>query len=602
MRLQAFILPSLLALAAAGLAPACDDSAATADTNAGLADTAGDSSAPSADGVGASDAAGDDAGPGDADAKSDATAPLTAESCDGDSTVSAIFTVAPYVQNVLPDSAWILWETPDGEHGAVEWGPTEALGMTSCGGLRDFLLDISLDRTELVHEAQLTGLEPDTTYWYRAVTGKSRSNIQHFRTAPTRDSEAPLRFVAMSDSQRDDNNRTKFREIINDGVIPFVRAHFNQDLAKALGFFIVAGDLVDNGWLYEEWQTDFFNPAEKLMAEVPLYPVPGNHEGGSSFFWRYFKLPENGGAPYVPHWYYVDYSNVRLIGLDSNAGFQTQPQLDFLAAMLDETCDDPRVDFVFAQLHHPYKSELWLHGETDYTGEVMAQLEEFSTRCGKPSIMFFGHTHAYSRGQSRDHRHMMVNVASAGGAIDRWADSGQADYDEFSVSQDTWGFVVVEVEAGDAPKLTLRRVSQGNTDFPADNEITDTVTVKRYDAPPDQPSAVGPVDTTVCGDTLTLVASAYVDPDGDSQAGVQWQVSADCADFEAPVYERWRQNENWYRGVDTQAGDDLSDEQPEGLSAEGDYCWRVRYRDTSLAWSPWSEPAAFTIGACDPAP
>ncbi len=604
MRLPALIIPSLLVLTAAGLAPGCDDGdgGANPDTGATAADAAGDATAPDADSAGAADDATPDGAPDSADSSVAAPAPVTAESCDGDPTVSAIFTVAPYVQNVLPDSAWILWETPEGEHGAVEWGPTDALGEVSCGGVRGFLLDISLDRTELVHEVQLTGLTPDTTYWYRAVTGTSRSNIQHFRTAPTRDSEAPLRFVAMSDSQRDDNNRTKFREIINEGVIPFVRAEFGEDLAKALGFFIVAGDLVDNGWLYEEWQTDFFSPAEKLMQEVPLYPVPGNHEGGSSFFWRYFKLPENGGAPQVPHWYYVDYSNVRLIGLDSNGGFRTQAQLDFLAEILDDTCDDPLVDFVFAQLHHPYKSELWLHGETDYTGKVMALLEEFSTRCGKPSIEFFGHTHAYSRGQSRDHKHLMVNVASAGGAIDRWADSGQADYDEFSVSQDTWGFVVVEVEAGDAPKFTLRRVSRGNTDFPEDNTVTDTVTVKRYDAPPDQPAALSPVDTTVCGDSLRLAASAYHDPDADSQAGAHWQVSADCADFEAPVYERWRQNENWYRGVDTQAGDDLSDEQPEAALADGGYCWRVRYRDTSLNWSPWSAPAAFTIGACQPTP
>ncbi|MEZ4265711.1 MAG: FN3 domain-containing metallophosphoesterase family protein [Myxococcota bacterium] len=330
MRKSAIVLPVALLLASASFIAGCDDGGHEADAS-GQPDVG----AADADAETAPDAATDGAAAApdadmDADtAEVDAT-PITAESCDGDATVTAIFTVAPYVQNVLTDSAWILWETPEGEHGAVEWGPTEALGQTSCGGLRGFLLDVSLDRTELVHEAQLTGLEPDTTYWYRAVTGTSRSNIHHFRTTPTRDSEAPLRFVAMADSQRDDNNRTKFREVINDGVIPFVRAAFGEDLAKALGFFIVAGDLVDNGWLYEEWQTDFFSPAEKLMHEVPLYAVPGNHEGGSSFFWRYFKLPENGDAPYVPHWYYVDYSNVRLIGLDSNAGFQTQPQLDFL--------------------------------------------------------------------------------------------------------------------------------------------------------------------------------------------------------------------------------------------------------------------------------
>ena len=42
--------------------------------------------------------------------------------------------------------------------------------------------------------------------------------------------------------------------------------------------------------------------------------------------------------------------------------------------MLEDACDDPQVDFVFAQLHHPYRSELWLDGELDYTGEVIAQV------------------------------------------------------------------------------------------------------------------------------------------------------------------------------------------------------------------------------------
>jgi hypothetical protein len=580
------VFAAVASLALAAALAGCDAEPAAPDAEPDAASSAPDSQDPG-DGGDASDAA-------------EVVEAITAESCEGDATFSAVFSVQPYVQDVRTDSAWILWETPEGSHSAVEWGPTEALGVASCGGTRGFIADFSLDHTEQVHEVQLTGLEPATTYWYRAVTGTTRSGIHHFRTAPARDSEAPVRFVAMADSQRDDNNRTKFREVINDGVIPFVRAAFGQDLAEALSFFIVAGDLVDNGWLYEEWQSDFFGPAEALMREVPLYPVPGNHEGGSVFFWRNFRMPLNAGLE-VPHYYFVDYSNIRLIGLDSNDGFQSQAQLDFLAQTLDASCDDPLIDFVFAQLHHPFKSELWLDGETDYTGDVIGLLEEFSTRCQKPSIHFFGHTHAYSRGQSRDHKHLMVNVASAGGAIDRWTDGGQADYEQFSVSQDTWGFVVVEVEAGDAPKFTLRRVSRGNTDSPEDNAVTDTVTVKRYDAPPERPLAAAPIDATACADGVLLSASVYSDPDGDAQAGAHWQVAADCADFGAPIYERWRQNENWYRGVDTQADDDLSDElMPQQLASAGSYCWRVRYRDTSLGWSEWSEPAAFAVGECQP--
>jgi hypothetical protein len=33
--------------------------------------------------------------------------------------------------------------------------------------------------------------------------------------------------------------------------------------------------------------------------------------------------------------------------------------------------------------------------------------------------------------------------------------------------------------------------------------------------------------------------------------------------------------------------------------APGTYCWRLRYRDESLAWSAWSEPASLTLLGCE---
>ena len=34
---------------------------------------------------------------------------------------------------------------------------------------------------------------------------------------------------------------------------------------------------------------------------------------------------------------------------------------------------------MIAELHHPHKSELWLAGETDFTGVVFERLENFTT-------------------------------------------------------------------------------------------------------------------------------------------------------------------------------------------------------------------------------
>ncbi|MFT4978854.1 MAG: hypothetical protein ACI8S6_004764, partial [Myxococcota bacterium] len=295
--------------------------------------------------------------------------------------------------------------------------------------------------------------------------------------------------------------------------------------------------------------------------------------------------PENGTPGLEEHWWAADYGRARVFGLDSNGSYASQAQLDWLDEQLDATCTDENIDIAIAQLHHPFLSELWVPGELDFTGEVIARMEAFTEDCGRPSVHLFGHTHGYSRGQSQDHRHLWVNVASAGGAIDRWGGSEQADYDEFTVSQDEWGFVAMEV---DPDALTLTRVSHGNTDTPRDNEIRDTI---RVPFTPQAPSTPETNEATV-GDTVTLSASAFED---DGQHGAsQWQVSADCDDFAAPLVDRWLQHENQFNGQDTQAGDDLTDIELTELTT-GSYCWRVRYRDRGLSWSDWSVPASLMI-------
>ena len=239
---------------------------------------------------------------------------------------------------------------------------------------------------------------------------------------------------------------------------------------------LIPGDLVDNGLFYNEWKDQFFDPADPLFGYVPVYPVPGNHEYNSDYFFKYFHLPENGTGGYEEHWWYKDRSNVRIVGMDSNTGYQIQAQLDWLDSLLAATASDPQIEFVFAQLHHPHKSELWIAGETPYTGQVVERLENFTTSTGKPSIHFFGHTHGYSRGQSKDHTHLWVNVATAGGNIDYWGEFAQADYDEFTISQDEYGYVIVEVDAGTDPRFTLKRFSIGDEFVTKDNSLEDSIT------------------------------------------------------------------------------------------------------------------------------
>ena len=518
--------------------------------------------------------------------------------CDYQDEQAGELLVVPYLQSMSPTSVWILWETDTGRESRVDWGTDAELGSATCGGLIPLNPELPDASPTQVHEVQLVGLSPVTTYHYRVSTGSLVGGVLRFRTPDEQAAEAPFRLVAMSDSQRDDSRPDEFREVVEDGVLAFTRDELGSAIEQELALILFAGDLVDNGWYHGEWVDDFFAPGADLFSQVPLYPVFGNHEGNSPHFLRYFHLPENGTPGYEEHWYFLDHGNLRLVGLDSNQGYRRPEQLEWLQATLDDACSDDGLDFVFAQLHHPHRSELWTPGNLDYTGEVIALLEAFSTDCGKPSIHFFGHTHGYSRGQSRDHAHVMVNVASAGGALDRWGEQPQEDYEEFSVSQDDYGFVLVEVEAGDAPRFRLRRISRGTPETPRDNEVRDDLTVRKVNSPPATPFAVSTAGHDDCQAGILLVASPFADDDGDLHGAARWQVSADCDDFSEPLVDRWRQHGNQYLGVDTQAGDDLTDELVPELEEAGAFCWRVRYRDRGLGWSGWSEPEAFEVVDC----
>ncbi len=499
--------------------------------------------------------------------------------------------VQPFLQDATPTSIIIKWETSNGEESTVEWGTTSKLGKKTEGKAE--AVNFGESR---IHEVKLEGLKRFTEYYYRIKTEKAVSDIFQFKTPPFAQDNESFNLIAMSDMQYDQEYPDKFSEIIEDGVLTYLKQEFKGTLPDNLAMVLIPGDLVENGTKYFQWKEHFFNPAEKLFAEVPVYPVLGNHEKNSLFYFKYFTLPENGTPAYAEHWWYKDYGNTRIIGLNSNEGYRdSREQFEWLEMLLKETAENDDIDFVFAQLHHPHKSELWIPGEEASTGKVIKLLEEFSTGTGKPSLHFFGHTHGYSRGQSKDHKHLWINVASAGGAIDNWGEFEGRDYDEFSVTQDEYGFVMVEVDGSETnPKFTIKRISRGNEKTTRNNELRDSITIWKNNRKPIAPKPLSPLNSesvTLAG--TTLKASEFSSPHaGAFHAASNWQLS-ETNQFENLVFESWKQHENWYYEVDRQRDDDLTNEEPNRLNPNTTYYWRVRYRDQNLNWSDWSETASF---------
>ncbi|MBK9981776.1 MAG: metallophosphoesterase [Saprospiraceae bacterium] len=496
--------------------------------------------------------------------------------------------VQPYLQNATPTSIVIMWETNVNTASTVQYGTTPSLGSSTSG------TTITTLGNTVLHTVNLTGLTPATRYYYKAITGAWESSIYDFVAEPLRNSETNFNIVLMSDMQKDGSNPNIFSNLINTSLLPYIASHYGTPLSDHLQMAILPGDIVDNGPVYLQWKNDFFNPGEALWRSVPCYPAIGNHEQNSPNYFNYFNLPLNGTSGYLEHWYSHDYSNVRVLTMDSNNPYNIQAQLNWLDSMLNVSCSDTLIDFVFAQMHHPFKSELWVPGESDYSGEIVHRLETFSTTCNKPTIHFFGHTHAYSRGESRDHKHLWVNVATSGGNIDYWGEFQNRDYDEFIVSQDQYGFVMVEVTAGANPKFVLKRLSFGDEFNPGGSTETDMLSIRLNNVAPLSPYTLFPraidVVSPLC---LTLKADAYTDPDGDEHGASQWQISTDSMNFANPIFDSWKQYADWYNEVNLQANDDLTDEEVTNLPFGASLWWRVRYRDKSLEWSQWSTSTKF---------
>jgi hypothetical protein len=508
------------------------------------------------------------------------------------STEAAEILVAPYLQQVGTTTAFVMLETDDAVIVTVEYGSTSELASEA-------VPSVDVGGGSVVYTAELVGLLPATRYSYRATVDGVPGTTHTFFTSPEAADADTTRFVAMSDMQVDSSNRGKFGEIVNNGVIPWVSERYGLPLDEALAGTLLPGDLVDDGLNHDEWIDDFFGGGAALFASAAPYPAVGNHERNSPRYFRYFHLPDNGDeAGLREHWWAHDVANVRLIGLDSNELFAILPQqTEWLAASLEEACTNTNIDFVLLQLHHPHQSELWMVGESRFSQNVSDSLAVFSTECGKPSAMLFGHTHGYSRGASRDHPHFMVNVATGGGNIDYWGESLHVDYEDMEVSTADYGFVIIEATGGDAPSLALTRVGMGDEADPTPPTVRDEVQWRADNVPPAPPQPISGYGRGIASECSTFSLQPASDPDGDAIAAIHWQISADCNNFETPVVEKYITARNEFGGADIGPGALVTSAEFAQLEPSTEYCWRARARDAALAWSDWSAPAWFLTNA-----
>ncbi len=512
-------------------------------------------------------------------------------------TAAPSFLVEPYLQNPSTDGMTVMWETTDGGSRLEYWkdGQEPATATAERVSGRD------------IYFVTLSGLDSNTIYNYRALTDQGPSPSYKFKTWPAAgEGVESFKMVLFSDSQG--NHPERLEDICIMGIID---KECTDGLAEScpsdIAAVIVPGDLVSDGEVVEQWRDEFFGRCRELFHYVPVLPAIGNHDLLPLNYLDYFTLPDNGTPGREEQWYYTDLLNTRLITLNTCA--YTVRQWAWFDDILDSTCSDPDIDYVLAQFHYPCRSEVWPPGEDLQACIFKEELIELTRSCGKPSGHFFGHTHAYSRGQSRDLPHIQVNVATSAGNIDYWDEYDQRDYDEFQVSYDEYGFSVLHVTAGEEPALRMVRRTGGDDSTYhgyTDDTIRDEFSIEAANRAPETPEVIFPVDAQVDPAAIRLRASVFEDPDGDFHLSTHWQISTVSGQYGDPVIDAWGNGtrfENIWMDEDTQAGADITTYTVD-LQPAKTYYLRLRYRDEHLAWSDWSDEASFYTNwllPCQPA-
>lgn len=289
----------------------------------------------------------------------------------------------PYLQRPSPSSMLIAWRSARAGVGAVEYGRTAALGQIE-----------HESSTKIDHAIELTGLEPDTEYYYRTLNdNEPASSIVSFRTSKTR-SDSTFAFLVIGDSGTGTRAQQDVAAYIEDKGI--------------LDFGIHVGDVHQGDGA--NYQSIYFDAYKHVINRMPMMLSVGNHDtyaDNAATYLNDFYLPHNNPQN-TERYYSFDYATAHLIALDSNIDFTPgSPQYEWLVDDLQSAAAQSAT-WTFVYFHHPPYCQAWSGwaGDLNVRQHLMPLFESYGV-----DVVFNGHTHAYERGSL----HGVTYVISGGG-------------------------------------------------------------------------------------------------------------------------------------------------------------------------------------------
>ena len=500
--------------------------------------------------------------------------------------------INPYLQTPTSTSIYISWHASNSEESIVEYGSDESLGSFESGTVHVFS-----DSTRWWHTVKLSGLTPNTTYFYKAKTDTAESKIFKFKTPPLKgENSGHIRFFVIGDNRTEPD---KFTEVVDSMKSTAIRL-YGENIEESINVILDVGDIVTHGYILSQYKTEYFEPLKRISGNVPVMVSIGNHELESEYFYEYMKYEDFGGTE-GEKYYSFTIGRVLFIAINSNTVLHNDTQIAWLDTILTEAQNDDDIDWIFAYNHHPGRSEIWPDGNTQYVQErVIPTLNKYS----KADFLFYGHSHNYERGAVQEGNVRLMLSGGAGSVLDRWGMySNQENYPEIQKAYDHYCYALIDIDIPNK-KYTAKTYSLGHLDKFLPNVIIDSFYRDKNAAAPPKPSLVAPESGTIQNPPFELNAQNFSN-EYDIMSS-QFQLTNNSGDYSNPLINSIRDFEDIYgdtgapnyEPIDLNKNIDLSKFliSDEDLETEKTYWWRMRYRDKNLQWSEWSDEWSFIYG------
>ncbi|MEB2775592.1 metallophosphoesterase family protein [Algoriphagus sp. D3-2-R+10] len=239
------------------------------------------------------------------------------------------------------------------------------------------------------HSVTFQNLQSGTTYAYRVGNEGTWSEWFQFTTAPEKDT--PFSFIYFGDAQN--NLKSQWSRIIRQAY---------SNLPKA-AFMLHAGDLINSTQSDSEWG-EWNYAGSFINAMIPSIATPGNHEYDSEedgtlvldYHWKkQFIFPENGPEEFSETVYYIDYSDVRIISLNSQEIVVNENSMATQKTWLEKVLSENPKKWTIITFHHPIYSSGTGRDNKEFRETFKPIFDKY-----KIDLVLQGHDHSYGRGRN----------------------------------------------------------------------------------------------------------------------------------------------------------------------------------------------------------